>query len=210
MDVDPHSPFGSGRTAGPRRASHCALRNLAPTSAKGGARCLLEEICNRRIVPCAHAAAGCARFGRAGLARRIRRAPARSCSPCDGEGASGDGRDQTTAGSHSLAGRFLRRCQAPPSPPMNDPDESRSIRPSGRSPHLPRWRPKARTPRALLHALSLVWTECLLDASRGFLPWPGPGGRGTPRRSTASVIRAASRARDLHAAILAEPPRPPG
>lgn len=92
---------------------------------------------------------------------------------CDGEGASGDGRDRTTAGSRSLAGRLQRRCQAPLSPPMNDPDESRSIRPSGRSPHLLRWRLTTRTPRAVLHARLWFWTECLLDASRWFLPLAG-------------------------------------
>jgi hypothetical protein len=35
-------------------------------------------ICNRRIDTCAHDVARCARFGRAGLLRRIRRAPWRS------------------------------------------------------------------------------------------------------------------------------------
>jgi hypothetical protein len=93
---------------------------------------------------------------------------------------------------------------------MNDPDESRSIRPSGRSPHLLRWRLTTRTPRAVLHARFYGFGPSACSMRRvGFSPWPGPGGRGTPRRSTASVIRAASRARDLHAVILVEPPRSP-
>lgn len=44
------------------------------------ARCLEPKHCNRRIKTCAHDVARCTRFGRAGPARRIRRAPWASLS----------------------------------------------------------------------------------------------------------------------------------
>jgi len=75
---------------------------------------------------------GCARFGRAGLTRRIRRAPARTRLSLLREKARlVTIRTTTTAGNRDRDGRFELRCHTPPSPPTNDPDESRSIRPPG-------------------------------------------------------------------------------
>lgn len=146
-------------------------RHLAPASAKVGARCLVHEICNRRIVTCAHAVGGCTRFGRAGLVRRIRRAPARSLLSLRREKARlvtvGT---TTTAGNRDRDGRVELRCHTPPSPPMNIPDESRSIRLPGCSPHLPRTRPLTRTPGALSRALCFLDREHVRGAVRAVVP----------------------------------------
>lgn len=97
-------------------------RHLAPASAKVGARRLVHEICNRRIVTCARVVAGCARFGRAGLVRRIRRAPARSLLSLRREKARlVTIKTTTTAGSRDRDGRIELRCHTPPSPPTNIP-----------------------------------------------------------------------------------------
>lgn len=139
----------------------------SPASAKVGARRLVLEICNRRIVTCAHAVARCARFGRAGLVRRIRRAPARSLLSLRWEKARlVTIRTTTTAGNRDRDGRVELRCHTPPSPSTNIPGESRSIRPSGCSPHLPRTRPLTRTPGALSRALCFVGPRAVRGAVR--------------------------------------------
>jgi len=101
------------------------------------ARCLEPKHCNRRIETYAHDVARCTRFGRAGPARRIRRAPWRwSIHPLVEWTAPGDACLRPLRRGRTHDGWLFERCQPLASPSKSLPVWRSIHSTAGSSPHL--------------------------------------------------------------------------